>query len=572
MSSGPSAATTTTAVNANKPAPSPPSRAQVVVTIASIDHPPTVLVRSALSAIHDAAVASAGQSCGMKVWRGCRPTVVAAGLAALTACGGSSQRADRVGNPVEPVVVTVLTEEHPISVAADMLSLFAIEVDARSDGAVRIEPAFGVIEEGVAWDQRAIEATSSGQFDAVVARAGAWHSGGVTSLDVLQLPGLVDTDNQADRLAGDAEAVDALVTGLTPIGFTGLGLYPEGPRYLMHLDGTDRFDLDTLAGRPIRAPLSETVFAVLRAAGLAPVDVGAGDFLVSVSDGDIPMTEGHLARVELTNTVDDSSTPSSSGPTWRSTPSSWCSPFAPTPSTSPPSTCCANPPVASARRSPTSDPPKPTAPQRPARRAHRSCRSRPTTGRRSCRPCSRSSTASKRAPTEPSSAWCGRPPARPPAPTGPVPNDRRRRRRRAAPAAPLAIPARRADVEPTPGDVPDGVYRFVVTPEAIAATGAPDEGAFVGEWILRAGHAELHYFELDGTPMDGEPPDLGGTYQVQGDTMVFATPPERAMPGTSGMYLLRWTMDDDTLLLTQLDDGRHDVDFAVPWVRVGEAP
>jgi hypothetical protein len=138
---------------------------------------------------------------------------------------------------------------------------------------------------------------------------------------------------------------------------------------------------------------------------------------------------------------------------------------------------------------------------------------------------------------------------------------------------PLQLPAKRSDIVPTPGDLPDGVYRFTETAEAIVAVGEPPgDGGFIGEFVLRGGMAELHYFELDGSPMAGEPPDDGGMYQVEGDLMIFATPPQRAIPGTTGIYLLRWELDGDTLTLTQIDDRRRDADFTVPWLRVGDAP
>jgi hypothetical protein len=54
--------------------------------------------------------------------------------------------------------------------------------------------------------------------------------------------------------------------------------------------------------------------------------------------------------------------------------------------------------------------------------------------------------------------------------------------------------------------------------------------------------------------------------------MIFATPPERAIPGTNGIVLLRWSLDGDTLTLEQIDDGRRDADFMAPWIRVGDAP
>ena len=63
------------------------------------------------------------------------------------------------------------------------------------------------------------------------------------------------------------------------------------------------------------------------------------------------------------------------------------------------------------------------------------------------------------------------------------------------------------------GDLPNGVYRFTQTVDALLAAdpsgsyAANDE--FIGEYVLTDGISELHYFNMDGTPMAGEPPDTG---------------------------------------------------------------
>jgi TRAP-type transport system periplasmic protein len=207
-------------------------------------------------------------------------------------------------------VVRIGTEEHDDGPTAELLTEFAAAVSRASGGRVVVEPSYSVIGSlggGVAWDQRAIGLAADGTYDGAVARAGAWHQTGVTTLDVLQLPGLVDTSVQAASLVGDEDAVSQLLAGLASAGFTGLGLYPEGPRYLMLLDDTTDFSLAALAGRTVRAPLSETVFDVLTSLGMRPVDLTAADFTVQVPEGTVTATEGHLARVAVTTTADGDS-------------------------------------------------------------------------------------------------------------------------------------------------------------------------------------------------------------------------------------------------------------------------
>ena len=127
-----------------------------------------------------------------------------------------------------------------------------------------------------------------------------------------------------------------------------------------------------------------------------------------------------------------------------------------------------------------------------------------------------------------------------------------------------------------PEDLPSGVYRFTQTVDDLLA--ADPEGSYspademIGEFVLDQGRSEIRYFNIDGSPMQGEPPDTGGVYQVDGDVVIFATPPERSLPGTNGILLLRWRFDGDTLRFEQIDGNKVDADFTVPWTRVGDAP
>ena len=137
------------------------------------------------------------------------------------------------------------------------------------------------------------------------------------------------------------------------------------------------------------------------------------------------------------------------------------------------------------------------------------------------------------------------------------------------------LPTKRSDIVPTTGDLPDGVYRFTQTLDVLQAV-EPNEGhtkadEFIGEYVLKGGTVDLRFYGMDGQPLEG-PGDTGGVYQVVGDLIIFAQPPNRSTPGTNGIHLLRWSLEGDTLRLEQVDDKRRDPDFAAPLIRVGDAP
>lgn len=121
-----------------------------------------------------------------------------------------------------------------------------------------------------------------------------WHTEGVETLEPLQLPFLVQTDAQADRVAADPIAREMLA-GLSAIDMTGLGLYPEGIRHLIGLDGRDIATDGDLAGRTVRAALSDTTWATLEALGARPVDITSHEFESAVASGDVTTAESTLS-------------------------------------------------------------------------------------------------------------------------------------------------------------------------------------------------------------------------------------------------------------------------------------
>jgi TRAP-type C4-dicarboxylate transport system substrate-binding protein len=505
---------------------------------------------------------------------------------AVAACGssGATQSGDKVGNQSEPITLTLGSQEHAGSPGAAAVEAFVSAVAAASGGRITIKATLDVHTTGLAWDQDLIKRVVAGEFDLVMARAGAWHSEGVGSLDVLQLPGIVETDEQADRLVSNQAVVDQLLSGIDKAGMVGLGLYPDAPRYLMSLDGNDKFDSNALRDRLIRVPMSETVFDVLRAVGMSPVDLSFDDFTTQVSEGRITFTDNSFYRVPRTNTVHGEppivaanltlhtkflvlagrpaaldALPDAQAKLVRDAAVLSMAEFVKTRERESDllAGLCAN-------GTKLVDVPD-------ADRAEFMAQAAPVVASVSSA-LGDDLMASVRASVGPfeSPHWSCQDTSTPAETTvvGAASSQ--------PDAATMVLPTKRSDVIPTPGDLPDGVYRFTET-VAVLDAAEPNKShtkadEFIGEFVLSAGTSEIRYFAMDGSPQPGEPPDTGGTYQVKGDLVIFATPPQRAIPGTSGINLLRWAMNGDTLTFTQLDDHTVDPDFSVPWIRVGDAP
>ncbi|MGK2850158.1 MAG: TRAP transporter substrate-binding protein [Candidatus Limnocylindrales bacterium] len=117
---------------------------------------------------------------------------------------------------------------------------FVERVTALSDGNVTIEPTFDAgagtsagFELGVA------ESLKAGDADLAMTGSRVWDLVGVTSLQALQAPFLIDTDDLALEVAKSDIATRAL-GGMAEAGITGLAIWPEELRHLFSFPNCDK--------------------------------------------------------------------------------------------------------------------------------------------------------------------------------------------------------------------------------------------------------------------------------------------------------------------------------------------
>ncbi|WP_019135116.1 hypothetical protein [Cellulomonas massiliensis] len=195
-------------------------------------------------------------------------------LAVAAGCTQDVGASDRSGGDHE-VVLHLATAEEPDRPGTAIVDRFVAAVEA-SGAPVRIEVTPSIGGDEPAWDQSAIDALSDG-YELALVPARAWRSRDVASLDALQLPTLVESDEQADAVAQDDALVAQLLDGLSAAGATGLGLYPESLRGVAVLDADEPLTDSTLDGLRVRAPMAPTVWATLEALGGTPVDLTTFD-------------------------------------------------------------------------------------------------------------------------------------------------------------------------------------------------------------------------------------------------------------------------------------------------------
>jgi hypothetical protein len=118
----------------------------------------------------------------------------------------------------------------------------------------------------------------------------AFDTAGVTTLQALNTPFLIDSTELANAVA-TSEHVPDLLAGLQDIGLIGLAIAPEG---LRHLFGAKEAPVATrdLRGATVRAPQSEAVWSLMSAAGARPIFDDTRAYQYSESQYDLALGAG----------------------------------------------------------------------------------------------------------------------------------------------------------------------------------------------------------------------------------------------------------------------------------------
>ena len=216
-----------------------------------------------------------------------------AALAAAAGCGGSGAP-DKAGGEGTPLVLRLGTQDRSDLPGGKLASHFADEVRRRSGGSLRVSVTYEVAGRGSRWDQKVAELVRSGRLDLALVPSRAWDVEGVRSMRALQTPFILQTAEQVRRALSDPSVAATMLSGLRPLGVTGLGLIPESLRHPFAVHGALR-SLQDFAGAVIRAPRSDMTWALLRALGARPVDLDGPPYTSALRRGTVTAAESDLA-------------------------------------------------------------------------------------------------------------------------------------------------------------------------------------------------------------------------------------------------------------------------------------
>lgn len=214
----------------------------------------------------------------------------AVALTMLLAAGCGAEGSSKAGGDAAPLTLRIGTDDEPGRPAADQIEEFARQVADISDGQLLIEPVWQAAGQGRDdWDQAVARMVVSGELDMGMIPARAWDTEGVTSLRALQAPFLV-TSEALVRQVVTGDVAQRMLSGLSEIGITGLALVPEGLRQLFSFADPILTPSD-LEGVTVRAPTSDTTYALFEALGATADDLPGDLFAQGVDAGTVAAAE-----------------------------------------------------------------------------------------------------------------------------------------------------------------------------------------------------------------------------------------------------------------------------------------
>lgn len=182
-----------------------------------------------------------------------------AGCALAGACTSAEPSPRR-----DPVRLTLTTYDEDHTPGAALVHRFVDELTALDPG-ITVTVRF----HGSPQEPDAVSAVSSGSADLVMVASRAFDTAGVTTLQALNAPLLIDSQELADAVATSTLVPD-LLAGLDDIGVTGLAIATEGMRHLFGRRAPP-VAVGDLKGATVRSPQSQAVWAFLSAAGATPI-------------------------------------------------------------------------------------------------------------------------------------------------------------------------------------------------------------------------------------------------------------------------------------------------------------
>ena len=173
--------------------------------------------------------------------------------------------------PDKPITLRLAVSDPQGRASEPYVLEFVDQVNTLSKGNVTVVPVWGVGADITPPSaQGVIKIVKDGQYELGLAGAGSWDTVGATSFQALQAPFLITNDALAEAVAA-SDIGARMLEGLSSVGITGLGLWPEDLRHPVSLiPDKPILSPDDLKGSAVRTPPSSVSYMLIKAFGGSP--------------------------------------------------------------------------------------------------------------------------------------------------------------------------------------------------------------------------------------------------------------------------------------------------------------
>jgi TRAP-type C4-dicarboxylate transport system substrate-binding protein len=227
---------------------------------------------------------------------------------AVGACatdGGSASNngaPSKAGGRAAPITITIADSQAQGRPSNLPLNEFSSQIATLSNGSMEVKVVYTASADAPipGSDAPIIDKLRAGGFQMAVVPARAWTTAGASSMQALQAPFLVQSDEQMTAIVHDRSLVSSMLAGLDDIGVHGLTIFPESLRHFFSFTSPILKPADVKA-RQIRYVSSPDVAALITTLGATAVDPSFDDFAAGVQDGSITAADSGFATGLKTN-------------------------------------------------------------------------------------------------------------------------------------------------------------------------------------------------------------------------------------------------------------------------------
>ena len=198
----------------------------------------------------------------------CAPAPQAAATPNATAIPVATAVPMATAAPDKPITLHLAVSDTQGRASEPYVLEFVDQVNSLSKGNVTVVPVWGVGADITPPSaQGVIKIVKDGQYELGLAGAGSWDTVGATSFQALQAPFLITNDALAEAVAA-SEVGTRMLDGLSSVGITGLGIWPEELRHpISMIPDKPILSPEDLKGLAVRTPPSAVGNMLIKALG-----------------------------------------------------------------------------------------------------------------------------------------------------------------------------------------------------------------------------------------------------------------------------------------------------------------